>query len=69
MGQDGLQGCEALHGLGAQIYVQDEASSVVWGMPGLVARSGLTDKILPLDHIAAAIVCATVMKIAARTKG
>jgi two-component system chemotaxis response regulator CheB len=69
MGQDGLKGCEALHGLGAQIYVQDEASSVIWGMPGLVARSGLADKILPLDHIAAAIVCATVVKIAARTKG
>lgn len=68
MGQDGLKGCEALHGLGAQIYVQDEASSVVWGMPGLVARSGLADKILPLDQMGAAIVRATVLKIAARTQ-
>jgi two-component system chemotaxis response regulator CheB len=69
MGQDGLKGCDALHGLGAQIYVQDEASSVVWGMPGLVARSGLADKILPLDHIAVEIVRATARKIAARTQG
>jgi two-component system, chemotaxis family, protein-glutamate methylesterase/glutaminase len=69
MGHDGLKGCEALHGLGAQIYVQDEASSVVWGMPGLVAQSGLADKILPLDQIAAQIVRATVLKIAARTQG
>ena len=69
MGQDGLKGCEALHALGAQIYVQDEASSVVWGMPGLVARSGLADKILPLDQIGAEIVRATAAKIAARTQG
>lgn len=67
MGQDGLKGCEHLHGLGARIYVQDESSSVVWGMPGFVARSGLADKILPLDQIGAEIVHATTMQIAART--
>ncbi|MGP0019987.1 MAG: protein-glutamate methylesterase/protein-glutamine glutaminase [Candidatus Sulfotelmatobacter sp.] len=69
MGQDGLKGCETLHGLGAQIYVQDEASSVVWGMPGLVARSGLADKILPLNRIGAEIVRATALRIAARSPG
>jgi two-component system chemotaxis response regulator CheB len=68
MGQDGLKGCEALHGLGAQIYVQDEASSVVWGMPGFVARSGLADKTLPLDQMGAEIVRATTVQIAARTQ-
>jgi two-component system chemotaxis response regulator CheB len=67
MGQDGLKGCEALHGLGARIYVQDEASSVVWGMPGFVARAGLADKVLPLDHIGAEIIRATTMQIAALT--
>jgi two-component system chemotaxis response regulator CheB len=67
MGQDGLKGCEALHGLGARIYVQDEASSVVWGMPGLVARAGFADKVLPLDHIGAEIIRATAMQIAALT--
>jgi two-component system chemotaxis response regulator CheB len=65
MGQDGLKGCEILRGLGARIYVQDEASSVVWGMPGLVARSGFADKILPLDQVAAEIVRATNPQMAA----
>jgi len=36
--------------------VQDELSSVVWGMPGIVARSGLADKIVPLEEIAGEIV-------------
>ena len=51
MGQDGLKGCEALSAAGASVIVQDEASSVVWGMPGFVARAGLAEKILPLDQI------------------
>ncbi len=68
MGQDGLTGCEALRAAGARIYVQDEASSVVWGMPGFVARSGLADKILPLDQIGAEIVRATTLQAAARSQ-
>ena len=52
MGQDGLKGCEMLRSQGARVYVQDEATSVVWGMPGFVARAGLADKILPLEQIA-----------------
>jgi two-component system chemotaxis response regulator CheB len=56
MGQDGLKGCELLSNLGARILVQDEASSVVWGMPGFVARAGLADKVLPLDQIGPEIV-------------
>ena len=35
---------------------QDEATSVVWGMPGFVARAGLADRVLPLGLIAAEIV-------------
>lgn len=66
MGQDGLKGCEMLRELGSRIYVQDEASSVVWGMPGFVARSGLADKILPLDQMGPEIVRATSMQSAAR---
>src|SRR5215831_9403901 len=38
MGQDGLRGCETLRSYGARIYVQNEATSVVWGMPGFVAK-------------------------------
>jgi two-component system chemotaxis response regulator CheB len=68
MGQDGLKGCATLRDLGALIYVQDEGSSVVWGMPGFVARSGLADRILPLDQMAAEIVRATTLPIAARAQ-
>lgn len=56
MGQDGLKGCEALCAAGSAVIVQDEASSVVWGMPGFVARAGLAQKILPLDQIGSEIV-------------
>jgi two-component system chemotaxis response regulator CheB len=56
MGQDGLKGCEALCAEGVPIIVQDEASSVVWGMPGFVARAGLAEKILPLDQIGSEII-------------
>ncbi len=51
MGQDGLEGCEAIKAAGGQVFVQDEASSVVWGMPGIVAKAGLADKIIPLDQL------------------
>lgn len=56
MGQDGLKGCEVIRGAGGQVIVQDEASSVVWGMPGYVAKAGLAHKVLPLDQIAPEIV-------------
>lgn len=56
MGQDGLRGCEAIRAAGGQILAQDEASSVVWGMPGFVARAGLADKVLPLCLIAGEII-------------
>ncbi|HEY6924315.1 MAG TPA: CheB methylesterase domain-containing protein, partial [Steroidobacteraceae bacterium] len=52
MGQDGLKGVEKLHALGAQTLVQDEATSVVWGMPGFIARAGLADGVLPLPELA-----------------
>jgi two-component system chemotaxis response regulator CheB len=56
MGQDGLKGCEALCSAGASVIVQDETSSIVWGMPGIVARAGLAEKILPLDQIGIEII-------------
>jgi two-component system chemotaxis response regulator CheB len=56
MGQDGLRGCEAIRAAGGQILAQDEASSVVWGMPGFVVRAGLADRVLPLSMIAGEIV-------------
>jgi len=68
MGQDGLKGCELLRKQGARVYVQDEASSVVWGMPGFVARAGLADKILALDQIASEIVRATSLQVVANAR-
>jgi len=56
MGQDGLRGCEYIREAGGQVLIQDEASSVVWGMPGIVARAGLADKELPLNQLAGEIV-------------
>lgn len=55
MGQDGLRGCEHLHERRGQIIVQDQATSVVWGMPGAVAHAGLAQAILPLPALAAEI--------------
>ena len=56
MGQDGLRGCELIHEQGGQVLIQDEASSVVWGMPGAIAQAGLAGKILPLNRIAGEII-------------
>ncbi len=53
MGHDGLRGCERLRAAGAEIVVQDEPTSVVWGMPGAVATAGLADRVRPLPAIAA----------------
>jgi two-component system chemotaxis response regulator CheB len=52
MGQDGRGGAKVLRDGGAEILAQDEASSVVWGMPGAVVGAGLADEVLPLDRIA-----------------
>jgi two-component system chemotaxis response regulator CheB len=54
MGADGKKGCEALIAKGAGVLVQDEATSVVWGMPGAVAQAGLAHAIKPLSEIAPA---------------
>ncbi|HIG31271.1 MAG TPA: chemotaxis response regulator protein-glutamate methylesterase [Verrucomicrobiales bacterium] len=56
MGKDGLVGAELIHNSGGKVFAQDEASSVVWGMPGAVARAGIAQKILPLELVASNIV-------------
>jgi two-component system chemotaxis response regulator CheB len=59
MGQDGKKGAEALRTSGAEIVAQDEASSVVWGMPGAVASAGLANAVLGLDDIARHLITRT----------
>jgi two-component system chemotaxis response regulator CheB len=56
MGQDGLRGCEAVRAAGGRVLVQDEASSVVWSMPGAVAEAGLANEVLPLGDLGPEIV-------------
>lgn len=56
MGSDGCKGAEMLKAKGAQIWSQDEASCVIYGMPMAVARANLTDRVLPLGDIGKAIV-------------
>jgi len=55
MGADGLQGSKSIVATGGAVIAQDEATSVVWGMPGQVAQAGLASAILPLDQIAGTI--------------
>jgi two-component system chemotaxis response regulator CheB len=51
MGRDGELGATAIRSAGGEVVVQDEATSVVWGMPGAVAMAGQADKIYPLPRI------------------
>jgi two-component system chemotaxis response regulator CheB len=55
MGQDGLGGCRAVTAAGGSVLAQDEASSVVWGMPGAVAKAGLARALLPPEELAGAL--------------
>lgn len=56
MGEDGREGCEAVAASGGRVIVQDERSSVVWGMPGSVVASGISCSIVPLQSISAHVV-------------
>jgi two-component system chemotaxis response regulator CheB len=59
MGYDGLKGSQVIKEKGGQVIAQDEATSVIWGMPGAVAQAGLADGVLPIDQIADEIVFRT----------
>jgi len=51
MGHDGLRGCRAVVEAGGTVIAQDQATSVVWGMPGAVSNAGLCSAILPIGEI------------------
>ncbi len=55
MGSDGIQGAHSLAAMNAQIIIQDEDSSVVWGMPGTVARAGLAQATLTPEQMVQAV--------------
>lgn len=58
MGVDGAQGLKRLLDVGATTMVQDETTSVVWGMPGAAAKLGAAQQILPIKKIRAALLAA-----------
>ena len=55
MGADGRRGSQDVVTAGGSVIVQDEATSVVWGMPGAVAQAGTAEEVLPLGELALAI--------------
>jgi two-component system chemotaxis response regulator CheB len=56
MGSDGMRGGKEIVAAGGSVIAQDEASSVVWGMPGAAANAGICAAILPLNQIAPKVV-------------
>jgi two-component system chemotaxis response regulator CheB len=52
MGSDGVLGAQHIRQAGGEVIIQDESSSVVWGMPGLVHAAGQADAVYPLDQLA-----------------
>ena len=64
MGSDGAHGLKAMHDAGAITVVQDEKTSVVWGMPGQAVKLGGADAVLPLGDIAP-----TILKLLERSNG
>jgi two-component system chemotaxis response regulator CheB len=59
MGYDGLKGTQIIKAKGGQVIAQDEATSVIWGMPGAVVQAGLADGVLPIDKISDEIIFRT----------
>ncbi|WP_407274966.1 chemotaxis response regulator protein-glutamate methylesterase [Halothiobacillus sp. DCM-1] len=55
MGDDGTEGARALRAAGGTVWAQDQATSVIYGMPAAVAKAGLTQAILPLGEISGAL--------------
>jgi two-component system chemotaxis response regulator CheB len=55
MGHDGLDGCRKISAEGGTVLVQDEATSVVWGMPGAVSQDGIADEVLALVDVSPTI--------------
>ena len=56
MGSDGMRGGKDIVAAGGSVIAQDEASSVVWGMPGAAANAGICAAVLPLNQIASKLV-------------
>jgi two-component system chemotaxis response regulator CheB len=62
MGYDGLRGAEDIIRSNGVVLAQDEATSVIWGMPGAIAQADLAEKVLPLEAIPDEILFRTNLK-------
>jgi two-component system chemotaxis response regulator CheB len=62
MGYDGLRGAEDIIRSNGVVLAQDEATRVIWGMPGAIAQADLAEKILPLEAIPDEILFRTNLK-------
>jgi two-component system chemotaxis response regulator CheB len=69
MGADGTRGSSNIREAGGEVIVQDEASSVVWGMPGSVVAASLAHRIYPLGEIAPEVVRRVAMRRASAGAG
>jgi two-component system chemotaxis response regulator CheB len=56
MGEDGTEGARAVKAAGGLVLAEDESTCVVYGMPRSIVEHGLSDEVVPLDHMAEAIV-------------
>ena len=59
MGDDGVRGLRQVHRAGGRVIAQDEATSVIYGMPREAVRAGVVDEVVPLPEIAARLTAAT----------
>ena len=55
MGSDGVAGAHLIRKAGGEVIIQDESSSIIWGMPGLVYAAGQADAVYPLEQLAGEI--------------
>jgi two-component system chemotaxis response regulator CheB len=55
MGSDGRTGAGQIREAGGTVIAQDQATSVVWGMPGAVTQAGFADEVVPLGRVAEAV--------------
>jgi two-component system chemotaxis response regulator CheB len=69
MGQDGTDGAALIRKAGGTVFAQDEASSVVWGMPGSVVKAGLHHRVVSVGRLAEAIQGAVLQGRARGTSG
>jgi two-component system chemotaxis response regulator CheB len=56
MGSDGTEGAQRIKAAGGRIVVEDESTSVVYGMPRSIVEAGLSDRVVPLPEIASTVI-------------